>query len=82
MEAKSEAITASLALADKITDYEAKFRLCVALGTLTSGNPDCKAMASSLDTEHYLKRWQNDTDPKTNKLKECSSYLLQDLSSG
>lgn len=74
-ESKSQLLSALSTVSSDIEDSEARFRLCVALGTVVWKDDDSIAMAKSLGLDDVVSKWKDNSD--SNKLLECSKYLHQ-----
>lgn len=77
VESKSQLLSALTTCSEDLVDTEAKFRLCVALGTLIWKDDNSLAMAKSLEISKVITKWS--LSKELSKLQECTKCLLISL---
>ena len=75
VESKSQLLSALNTAAQDVVDTEAKFRLCVAIGTLIWKDDNSLAIAQSLEVSKPINRWS--FSKELPKLQACALCLLK-----
>lgn len=77
LEGKAQCLSAISTVLEVVQDFEAAFRLLVALGTLISDDSNAVQLAKSLGVDSQIKKYMSVTEPA--KVNECCRLLLNTL---
>ncbi|XP_068090719.1 phospholipase A-2-activating protein [Hyperolius riggenbachi] len=77
LEGKAQCLSAVSTVLEVVQDFEAGFRLLVALGTLITDDPNAVQLAKSLGVDSQIKKYMSVTEPA--KVHECCKLLLNIL---
>lgn len=70
---KIDVLAALAILSAALIDAEAKYRLCIGIGTLVWSGDDCRAAANSMELRPTIDNWSRERE--LSKLQECASTL-------
>ncbi|XP_041041785.1 phospholipase A-2-activating protein isoform X3 [Carcharodon carcharias] len=77
IEGKANCLSIISAAIEAVQDYEAIFRLLVALGTIISNDPNALQLAQSLGVDSQIRKYSSVTDPA--KVGDCCRLVLKVL---
>lgn len=74
IEGKAQCLSVISTVMEVVQDFEAIFRLLVALGTLISGDSNAVQLAKSLGVDSQIKKYSSVSEPA--KVNECCRLVL------
>ncbi|XP_067886339.1 phospholipase A-2-activating protein isoform X4 [Heterodontus francisci] len=77
IEGKANCLSIISAAIEALQDYEAIFRLLVALGTIISNDPNALQLAQSLGVDSQIRKYSSVSDPA--KVGDCCRFVLKVL---
>ncbi|XP_078070420.1 phospholipase A-2-activating protein isoform X5 [Mustelus asterias] len=77
IEGKANCLSIISAAIEALQDYEAIFRLLVALGTIISNDPNALQLAQSLGVDSQIRKYSSVSDPA--KVGDCCRFVLKML---
>ncbi|XP_078425520.1 phospholipase A-2-activating protein isoform X2 [Cetorhinus maximus] len=77
IEGKANCLSIISAAIEAVQDYEAVFRLLVALGTIISNDPNALQLAQSLGVDSQIRKYSSVSDPA--KVGDCCRLVLKVL---
>ncbi|XP_032873705.1 phospholipase A-2-activating protein [Amblyraja radiata] len=77
IEGKANCLSIISAAIEALQDYEAIFRLLVALGTIISDDPNALQLAQSLGVDSQIRKYSSVSDPA--KVGDCCRFVLKVL---
>ncbi|XP_062925067.1 phospholipase A-2-activating protein isoform X1 [Mobula hypostoma] len=77
IEGKANCLSVISAAMEVLQDYEAIFRLLVALGTIISDDPNALQLAQSLGVDSQIRKYSSVSDPA--KVGDCCRFVLKVL---
>uniref|UniRef100_UPI00398F4F10 phospholipase A-2-activating protein isoform X2 n=1 Tax=Pristiophorus japonicus TaxID=55135 RepID=UPI00398F4F10 len=77
IEGKANCLSIISAAIEVLQDYEAIFRLLVALGTIISNDPNALQLAQSLGVDSQIRKYSSVSDPA--KVGDCCRFVLKVL---
>ncbi|XP_020365770.2 phospholipase A-2-activating protein isoform X2 [Rhincodon typus] len=77
IEGKANCLSTISAAMEALQDYEAIFRLLVALGTIISDDPNALQLAQSLGVDSQIRKYSSVSDPV--KVGDCCRFVLKML---